>query len=369
MCSSDLHYCDFYSITRQTPERMSRFVDFVLDEARLWHANTRIDVRPATIFLGGGTPSLLPRDAMGRLLSGLSSTFDFSGVDEWTVEVNPATANLDDLHLMRSHGVTRVSMGAQSFDTTELRMLERHHDPSDVPAGVELARRAGFDRINLDLIYAIPGQTIESWHRSLDAALGTGVDHLSCYALTYEEPTPLAVKKRLGVIRAADESLELAMMRQTRSKLSDAGMPAYEISNHARPGQACRHNLAYWTGLNYLGLGPSAASHVAGVRFKNLPHLRAWEEAVGQGSLPAVDVETLSPRQRLSERIMIGLRLADGVDVASVARELDQPVDASIEQTVSHLASIGMLQRSGNRVALTDRGVELADAVCAEFAV
>jgi oxygen-independent coproporphyrinogen-3 oxidase len=347
---------------------MHRFVDRILDEARLWVALNRAEVRPTTLFFGGGTPSLLPREAMGRLLAGLASTFDFSDVDEWTVEVNPATADLDDLCLMRSLGVTRLSMGAQSFEPDELKMLERHHDPADVPAGVELARRAGFDRINLDLIYAIPGQTIDSWNRSLDAALGTGVDHLSCYALTYEEPTPLAVKKRLGVIRAADESVELALMRHTRTKLSDAGLPAYEISNHARPSQACRHNLAYWTGLNYLGLGPSAASHLEGVRFKNLPHLRAWEESIEQGAFPAVDVETLSRRERLRERIMIGLRLAEGVDLMAISRDLGEPVDESIDKTASHLVSIGMIRRTADRITLTDRGVELADAVCAEFA-
>jgi oxygen-independent coproporphyrinogen-3 oxidase len=348
---------------------MHRFVDRLLEEARLWLAIAQVDIRPKTVFFGGGTPSLLPREAMARLLAGLAQTFDLSGVDEWTIEVNPATADLDDLRLMRSLGVTRISMGAQSFDPTELQTLERHHDPADVPAGVELARQAGFERINLDLIYAIPGQTLESWDRSLVAALRTGIDHLSCYALTYEEPTPLAVKKRLGMIRAAEESLELEMMRHTRSRLSDAGLPAYEISNHARPSQACRHNLAYWSGLNYLGLGPSAASHLAGVRFKNLPHLRAWEESIERSTLPAVDVETLTPRHRLSERIMIGLRLTQGVDLTMIARELGEPIDEPIERTATHLVSIGVLARAGDCLALTPRGVELADAVCAEFAV
>src|SRR5262249_37574961 len=153
---------------------------------------------------------------MDRLLAGLCKRFDVSEITEWTVEVNPATASLEYLKMLRSHGVDRISMGAQSFDRSELSMLERHHEPDDVPRSIEMAREAGFQRLNIDLIYAIPGQTLESWSASLEQAIALGLTHYSCYGLTYEPNTPLAVKKRLGTLKAAEEDVELSMLRHAR---------------------------------------------------------------------------------------------------------------------------------------------------------
>src|SRR3954471_5155848 len=269
-CFHKCHYCDFYSITRQTEDRMSRFVDLILDEATLWTANpARPLPRPRTVFFGGGTPSLLPVPHMRRLILGLREQFEFDRLEEWTIECNPATVSAEYLAMLRELGVDRLSFGAQSFDRAELQTLERHHDPDDVPRSIELARAAGFDRLNLDLIYAVPGQTLDSWAHSLDATLSLGTSHVSCYGLTYEPNTPMAVKKRLGLLRATEESLELEMFRHARAATAAKGLPAYEISNYASPGEECRHNLVYWTGGDYLGLGPSAASHVQGWRWKN----------------------------------------------------------------------------------------------------
>lgn len=365
-CFHKCHYCDFYSITRQSPERMARFVDRILDEAKLWD-DTPVRPEMKTIFFGGGTPSLLPIDQMARLLIGLCERFDLSEVNEWTIEVNPATANLDALRSMRELGVTRISLGAQSFDRTELATLERHHDPMDVEMTVELARRAGFERINIDLIYAIPGQTRATWLASIERALALNVDHISAYALTYEPSTPLAVLKRLGRIQPTDESLELEMLHLVRRRLESAGLHAYEISNHARPNQECRHNLMYWTGGSYIGLGPSAASHVAGVRFKNLPHIKHWEHAIDSHTLPAVDVEILSPAQRAGERIMLGLRLADGVSLFDIGTEFEVDLVEQHRLLLIKLKSQNLVEFNGDRLRLTSRGVELADAISGEF--
>ena len=214
------------------------------------------EVLPRTIFFGGGTPSLLPVEQMRRLILGLRDRFDLSRVDEWTVEANPATVSAEYCAMLRAAGVNRISFGAQSFDRIELKQLERHHDPEDVPRSLELARAAGFERLNLDLIYAIPGQTLSSWEKSLDAALALGTSHLSCYGLTYEPNTAITVRKRLGQFSAAEESVELSMLRYARMRLAAAKMQAYEISNYARDGEECRHNLVYWLGENYVGLGP-----------------------------------------------------------------------------------------------------------------
>ncbi|HMO26455.1 MAG TPA: radical SAM family heme chaperone HemW, partial [Tepidisphaeraceae bacterium] len=312
-CFHKCHYCDFYSITRQTPQRMNQFVNLILREADLWLETAPVRPVLRTLFIGGGTPSLLPADTMRHLLEGIARRFDLDQLTEWTVEVNPATADLDYCHTLRSGGVTRLSFGAQSFEPEELRVLERHHQPHEVARSVDLARRTGFERINLDLIFAIPGQSLESWDRSLSAAIALGTEHLSCYGLTYEPNTPLAVRKRLGQVVAAEESIEVEMLMHTRRRLRGAGFDAYEISNYARPGEACRHNLMYWTGANYIGLGPSAASHVAGHRFRNKPHLGEWESSLSDDRLPLADVEQLDPERRRDERLLLMLRLSSGV--------------------------------------------------------
>src|SRR3954462_11720606 len=184
-CFHKCHYCDFYSITRQGEDRMRRFIDLILREAEMWTRPDAPPLRPRTIFFGGGTPTLLPIDEMRRLIAGLRQRIDFSDVNEFTCEANPATVTLEYCQMLRESGVDRMSFGAQSFDRSELAMLERHHNPDDVPASVELARRASFERLNIDLIYAIPGQDLASWMRTLQVALQLKLKHLSCYGLTF----------------------------------------------------------------------------------------------------------------------------------------------------------------------------------------
>ena len=365
-CFHKCHYCDFYSITRQTPQRMERFVDLLLSEADLWKRDTPLS--PRTVFFGGGTPSLLPNESMRRLIVGIRERFDFSRLEEWTIEINPATADLDYLRMLRSLGVNRLSFGAQSFDPAELKILERHHDPTDVDRSIELARRAGFERLNVDLIYAIPRQTVDSWKRSLERALALGIDHLSCYGLTYESNTPMAVRKRLGEFEPAADELELEMFKLARDTLSARGIEWYEISNYARGGQECRHNLVYWTGGNYVGIGPSAASHVEGHRFKNRPHLGEWELAVPSGELPVVEHELLTPAQRASERVMLELRLRKGVRFADLVRYDDFNARTHYADVLSSLASLGLIALNSEGFRLTEPGLNVADAIAGEFA-
>jgi len=367
-CFHKCHYCDFYSITRQTEERMARFVRLVLAEADFWVASRPGPTpRPCTVFFGGGTPSLLPLPFMSDLIRGLGERFDLSNVGEWTVEVNPATARADYCAMLRESGVDRISFGAQSFDRSELKTLERHHDPKDVPASLETARSAGFERLNLDLIYAIPGQDQASWSASLESALSLGTTHLSCYGLTYEPNTPMAVRKRLGQFQAVEESIELDMMHDTRRRLETAGLPAYEVSNYAVPGQECRHNLLYWSGGDYIGLGPSAASHVQGWRWRNRPHLGEWENAVSSGALPAADVETLSPAHRWGELAMLNLRLSRGLNFADFAARTGEDAHTFFAEPIDRLVKLGLLVVSPDAVRLTTAGLNVADAVAAEF--
>lgn len=367
-CFHKCHYCDFYSITRQTPERMAGFVDLILAEARFWLSSfPGPPIRPRTIFFGGGTPTLLCESSMQKLLNGLCDQFDLSGVVEWTVEANPATVSEAYCRRLRAAGVNRLSFGAQSFDPAELATLERHHQPQDVLHSIEMARSADFRRLNVDLIYAIPGQTLESWSRSLEAAIALDTEHLSCYGLTYEPNTPITVRKRLGEFSAAEESVELAMLRHTRDRLTQANRPPYEISNYAQPGRECMHNLVYWTGGNYIGLGPSAASHIDGWRWKNRPHLREWEEAITQGHLPAADVEQLSRQQRAGELAMLMLRLSSGLNFAQFQSQTGRDARKLFQDPIDRFTRTGLLTITPAAIHLTDQGLPVADALASEF--
>ena len=365
-CFHKCHYCDFYSITRQSAERMERFVDLILIEAQRW-GQFRGKIEPKTVFFGGGTPSLLPLEQMRRLLDGLRTVFDLSQVNEWTIECNPATTSGEYLTMLRENGVDRLSFGAQSFDPKELAILERHHEPADVRKSVELARQAGFERLNVDLIYAIPGQDLASWAMSLEEAIALSTEHVSCYGLTYESNTPMAVKKRLGVIRAVEDEVELEMLHHTRRRLGEAGYFPYEISNYAKHGEECRHNLLYWNGGNYLGLGPAAAAHVEGNRWKNRPHLGEWEAAMAKNQVPAMDVEKLRPSQRASELIMLQLRLSQGVDVAAVEKLSGvNPLQAHA-QILDRLEKLNLIRVTDDYFYLTESGIAVSDSIAGQF--
>ena len=363
-CFHKCHYCDFYSITQQSPERMGRFVDRVLLEAQQWRGRA---IRPRTVFFGGGTPSLLPMGDMQRLIAGLGERFDLSGVDEWTVEANPATVNLEYCRMLREMKVDRLSFGAQSFDAAELVTLERHHEPEDVPRSVEIARAAGFGRMNVDLIFAIPGQSLDSWTKSLERAIALGTPHVSCYALTYEPNTAMTARKRAGEFAAAEECLELEMLHYTRDRLEEAGVAAYEVSNFAKPGEACRHNLNYWQGGNYIGLGPAAASHIEGWRWKNRPHLTAWENAIDAGRLPAIDVETLSPLRRAGELAMLMLRLERGIEFDLFFSRTGLDARELFAEVIGRFSKAGLIEACESAVRLTRAGLNVADALGAEF--
>jgi oxygen-independent coproporphyrinogen-3 oxidase len=365
-CFHKCHYCDFYSITRQTPDRMTRFVDLVLREADFW-TNAPQTLRPRTVFFGGGTPTLLPAAEMRRLIEGLRERFDFSSCDEWTVEANPATVTPEYAETLAAAGVNRISMGAQSFNPTELALLERHHNPGDIPRSLDIIKSAGIARQNLDLIYAIPGQNLASWLASLECAIALGTEHLSCYGLTYEPNTPLAVRRRLGQVSSIDPDLEIEMLTETRARLSAAGLLSYEISNYSRPGCQCRHNLLYWHGGDYVALGPAAASHVQGTRWRNRPHLGEWENSIAAGLLPAIEIETLTPRQRAGELAMLMLRLSSGIVHADFAARVGLAAPAIFAEVIDRLTPLGLLDVSETSIRLSERGLPVADSIAAEF--
>ncbi|HOA74517.1 MAG TPA: radical SAM family heme chaperone HemW [Phycisphaerae bacterium] len=362
-CTSKCGYCDFYSHVGK-PGAFAPLVDALLTEL---DAALQREVRVETIFVGGGTPTVLPVELLAKLLDRLGEIARRDGCVEFTVEANPATVDAAKADVLMAAGVNRVSMGAQSFNVRELAALDREHKPADVAASLEILRRSGLTRFNLDLIFGVPGQSLNSWLESLTTAVALGPEHLSCYGLTYEPGTPLQKRLQLGRISAVGDELESQMYLATRETLAAAGYRQYEISNYARPGLECRHNLRYWHNLPGIGIGPSAASYWQGRRWRNLPDTAEYVRRLNAGQSPAIDVEELSPRDRAGETAMLALRTIEGIDPDRFRRTTGfDPLELFADAIRSHVQA-GLLVAEPHRIALTQHGLLLADMVMADF--
>ncbi|MEQ9095389.1 MAG: radical SAM family heme chaperone HemW [Phycisphaerales bacterium] len=354
-CFHKCHYCDFYSLV-DTRDRQGPFTDRLIAEL----AHIAPFAGPLiSIFVGGGTPTLLRPDLWRQILACLHEHYELADA-EFTVECNPETATPELLAVLAAGGVNRISIGAQSFNPAHLKTLERWHDPANVGRAIELARCAGISRQSVDLICAIPGQTLDEWEADLTQAVMFGVEHLSCYALTYEPNTAMTARMERGQFEPADEDLEADMLQLTLDTLRAHGYDRYEVSNYARPNAECRHNLAYWRQDQWLAAGPSASGLVAGWRWKNVPRLDSYLGAPGDRGLPpAIDVEAPDARRAMAERIMTGLRLREGIDAASLPDKLHAEAHRQRDG--------GNLVIDGDRWRLTDQGMMLADGIAAEL--
>lgn len=349
-CLTRCGYCDF-NAHAGLDHLKPPFAEALLAEIEL--VAPRWDgVRVVSIFLGGGTPTTLAPETLGAILARLRDLLDVAPDAEVTCEANPDTVDRGSLERLRAHGVTRLSMGAQSFDPGVLRALQRIHSPSSVRRAVADARAAGFEDLGLDLIYGTLGETLASWDRTLDEALSLGPDHLSCYALTIERGTPLGREVALGLAPPPDPDVQADLYEAACARLDAAGYEHYELSNWARPGAACLHNLGYWTGRPYLGLGPGAHSSRAGRRWWNLRSPKRYVREVRAGRLPRGGEERPDEAARRVERLLLGLRLADGVPASWLPASLARGLIAG-----------GLARSRGDRLALTDPGMLLANEV------
>lgn len=367
-CFHKCHYCDFYSIV-DTRDRQGDFTHRLVRELR---ALAKATDRPAisTIFIGGGTPSLLAIPWWQELLAGLHEAFDLSTLREFTVECNPETVTLDLMHVLRAGNVNRVSVGAQSFHAHHLKTLERWHDPANVFKAIELARSAGIARQSMDLIFSIPRQTLAEWDADLRTALSAGTTHLSCYALTYEPNTAMTARMKKGEFAQSPEDLEADMFEHTLATLRAAGLERYEVSNFAKPGDECLHNIAYWEQRDWLAAGPNASAHVRGVRWKNIQRLDDYLNKHVDDFAVVTDVEHADNVRNLSEAVWTGLRMARGVDIAATlnAAEAAKPgLAATISRVAARQKELGALVEQNGRWQLSDRGFMIADAVAVAF--
>ncbi len=364
-CETKCGYCDFYSVALKGRDP-APLVDRVMHEleTRLRAAGRKIH----TIFCGGGTPTLLPIGPLQRLLDALTRVRAVHPVGEFTVEANPATVDDEKAALLAAAGVTRVSMGAQSFHPAELATLERIHQPQDVPRSVRVLRRSGIPQLNLDLIFGIPGQTMRTWQESLHRAIELEPDHLACYGLTYEPGTRFTALRAQGKLQPCDEGLETEMYLCAIDTLEDAGFEQYEISNFARPGCRCRHNLIYWRNHDYIGVGPSAAGCLRGRRYKNVADISAYIRRMDAEGSAEAESETLDPPRRMVEMVMMQLRLRDGLSVSAFRQRFGMDPRSLFRDPLQRWQSHGIVRVDDERIALTRRGLLVADAVIRELA-
>jgi oxygen-independent coproporphyrinogen III oxidase len=352
-CHHICPYCGFY---KHKPGRLANaeFVDAILAEAVKRSEGQRLS--PATVYFGGGTPTLLSTALLERLIGGLHDVFDLSGVSEWTVEANPATFDLKKAIRIRELGPDRISLGIQSFQAEVLKTLGRDHSPADAIDAYQTLREAGFENISIDLMFSIPGQTRAHWQSDLEQAVALGPDHFSAYNLTYEEDTDFLTRHQSGELDASEDR-DADLFYQAIDFLEAAGYRHYEISNYARPGSESQHNQAYWAGADYLGLGPGAVSTLNGQRWKTLPDTAAYVRASQSGLDTRTDIEILTDEDRRIESIAMQLRTAKGIPTGLLPTP--NPLESLIQQ--------GLVEERDGSIFLTRAGKALADPIAAEL--
>jgi len=381
-CTHRCGYCDFNTyagLENLIPE----YVDALIGEAGFVAASAKARLRVHTIFFGGGTPSLLPLSQVERILQSLAEFYDLSRDVEISLEANPGTLSADYLYGLRQAGVNRLSLGVQSANPEELRLLERQHNFMDVIRAVKWARQAGFYNLNLDWIFGLPGQMLQSWQRNLELAISLNPEHLSLYALSIEHGTPFKQMSNHGLIQPIDLDLAADMYEWAIWRLGEAGYVQYEISNWARPGAdgkpvACRHNLQYWRNLPYIGIGAGAHGFIGGVRIANVLAPSAYIQRMKESKAaefprtPAsASAERVDVSREMGETMIMGLRLVEeGVSRGGFAERFGQPIEATYSPQISKLENLGLLEAapiSNDQIRLTQKGKLLGNQVFMEF--
>ncbi len=379
-CQAKCHYCDFNSYAGMLGHR-ERYVEALAQEIRLAGRRARLaDGTPRrcrTIFFGGGTPSLLTAEQVDGLLREARSAFAVSDDAEITLEANPGALEYGRLDALRAVGVNRLSMGAQSFDADLLRWMGRIHSPAEIETAFAAARQAGFTSVNLDFIFALPNQSLATWADTLERALALGPEHLSLYSLIVEEGTPLFAWVRDGRVLPADDDIAADMYEYAQQRLAAAGYGQYEISNWAKPGHECRHNLTYWRNLSYIGLGAGAHSSFAGHRFAEVRPIAGYISRVraavagdngesGTDTLPAGAIasdEAIPPALEMAETAICGLRLNDGISLAEFAERFGRSFEQVFDERLAEVRDLALIETVGDRVRLTEHGRLLGNEV------
>ncbi|TAN36164.1 MAG: radical SAM family heme chaperone HemW [Verrucomicrobia bacterium] len=367
-CESKCVYCGFYSLplAAKVPGLGKRIADFFQAlEKEL--AALPVNFAPDTLFIGGGTPTALSQRQLENLLGLLRPQVRRAAVREWTVEVNPGTLTPAKADLLRASGMNRASLGVQTLDDAMLERLGRIHTAADARMSFELLRTAGFENVSVDLMYALPGKTTDAVLNDLHGLLAWQPDHISCYALTVEPDTPLAAQCARGAVVEVPDEVQAEQYHAIRREMKSAGFQHYEISNFARPGRECLHNLNYWRGGEYFGCGPAAHAHVAGRRRSNIEDLDEYCRRIANGRSPCDFEEQLAPEAKARETLIVGLRLLNGVELAVFRQQTGFDALALGGDAVPRLLALELLELESGRLRLTERSLFISDRVFAEL--
>ena len=351
-CARICPYCAFYKDLLDRSQT-SRFCEAILRELDQQCASFTLS--PETIYFGGGTPTALTTSQLEFVMGGFRERLDLSSLAEWTIEANPGSVSARKAVLLRRLGITRVSLGVQSWDNDLLKLLGREHNSEQAEQSFQILRASGFSNINVDLMFGLPGQTIEQWKSTLEKTVALQPDHISAYCLTYEEDTEFFLRHARGEL-LQDMDADAAFFEMAMSILEDAGYEQYEISNYAHPGFESVHNRAYWLGNDYLGIGPSAFSTIGMHRSQNVCDYRSYIDRVLSGQPPRGSTENLTSEMKRTERIALSLRMREGIAGSELKHE-----------KTKEFISLGLLQKSNGNFLLTRKGKNLADSVAEAF--
>jgi oxygen-independent coproporphyrinogen-3 oxidase len=361
-CTRKCRYCDFYSVPF-TPGAAERFARAA--ERELAARRNRLTKPLSTVFFGGGTPTCLGAELLGRLLRAVRPLVDPAA--EFSVEANPATLDENVIAALAAAGVNRVNVGVQSFRDADLRVLGRAHDAAGAREALGRLRQAGFENIGLDLIYGIPGQDLAAWRASLSEAIALAPEHLSCYGLSFESGTPLEADRRAGRVSEVCDDLQRQCYRRAIADAEAAGLPQYEISNFARPDRRCRHNLTYWHNRAYVGIGPGAAGYLDGVRTTNTPDVEAYVDALEAGRAVPRTAERLTGRRALAEAAMLGLRLIEGIDRRCFADRYGIDAVEALPRSLGRYERLGAVEVTADHVRIRRDALFVADTILADL--
>lgn len=369
-CVKKCNYCDFFSASG-TPKEQADYVSAMIQEIQSYQELSG-EYEVQTIFLGGGTPSLLTPEQIEQIFDAIYHIFSVNENAEITMEMNPGTVDIEKLHAMKAAGVNRLSIGLQSAQNEELKMLGRIHTFEEFLETWKLIEQAGFKNRNIDLMSALPGQTIESYEDTLSKVLALEPEHISAYSLILEEGTVFydwyeKGKLDRGAWKLPSEEEEYAMGELTIQRLAEAGMHRYEISNYAKSGKECRHNLGYWDRVEYLGIGAGSSSLIKGERFDHIRDRKAYIEKIRNGESILIDREILSVESQMEEFMYLGLRKIEGVSRTDFQNYFGKNVDDVYGEILDKLEEEQLLEFSGNRIRLTHRGMDVSNCVLAEF--
>lgn len=366
-CVKKCAYCDFLS-SSQSKEVIDKYVAALLQEVRNYLG--RHDMLVTSIFFGGGTPSVLESTHIRQIFAVLREMFQISGDAEITIEANPGTVTKDKLETYQQVGINRISFGLQSTNNEELKMLGRIHTYEEFLESYQLARQSGFDNINIDLISAIPKQTIQSWEETLQKVIELTPEHISAYSLIIEEGTPFAAAYGAGGSKAGDlpsEEDERLMYQQTEELLRQAGYHRYEISNYAKEGKECRHNLGYWERKNYLGLGLGASSLMENVRYKNTDELKKYLEYAGELSIIQENIEHLTKKEQMEEFVFLGMRKMKGISLREFEATFGICLDECYGANIKRMEAKSLIEEKDGYLRLTEKGINISNYVFAEI--